>query len=464
MKKVTLTVASVVASVLTATLPLSSASAETLRDTLITTYENNPTLDAARANVRGVDEEVPQALSGWRPSVIATGDAALQNVDSNYSTGTSGNSHPTSVAVTVSQPVYTGGQTVASTKSAEATVSAARAGLLSTQQDVFRLAVTAYMNVLRDEALVELNKNNSTVLRRQLDASNDRFNVGEITRTDVAQAQARLADSISNQIQAEGNLRSTRANYERIVGRPPVALEEPDVPENFPESEEVALAIALENHPDIQSAKYNEESSRYDIRATSGQLLPSLSIDGTLSRVNNGGSSGTGGAAGGSYRGDTARIGAVLRVPLYQSGSVYSQVRQARQINSQRMEQIEETVRAIRESVIQSWEALGTARSRIGSNEEAVRANKIALDGVGQEAQVGSRTTLDVLNAEQELLLSQVNLVTARRDQYVAIYNVIAAIGKLNARDLGLNVEYYDPTKNYDRVRNKWFGTDGGLD
>lgn len=456
MKKMVLTVASVIA----VTMPLSLVQAETLQDALVSTYENNPSLQAKRANVRSVDENVPQALSGWRPDVIATGQVAEQHTDtSSNAPGVSKESHPASASLTVSQPLYTGGQTVASTKSAEAAVKAARASLLSTEQEVFQSAVTAYMNVLRDQALVELNRNNTAVLRRQLDAANDRFQVGEITRTDVAQAQARLADSISNQIQAEGDLRSTRANFERIVGRPPVNPENPAVPADFPVSEQTALTAALENHPDIQEAKFNEESSRYTIRATSGQLLPTLSLDGSLTHTNSGGS----GVTNSGIRANTARIGAVLTVPLYQSGSVYSKVRQARQINSQRMQQIEETVRATREKVIQSWEQLETARSRIGSNEEAVRANTIALEGVEQEAQVGSRTTLDVLNAEQELLRSKVSLVTAQRDQYVAVFNVLAAIGRLNARDLKLNVDYYDPKAHYDEVRDKWFGTDGGL-
>ena len=451
MKKVVLTVASVLA----VTMPMSLASAETLQDALASTYENNPTLQARRANVRSVDENVPQALSGWRPEVYATGEVAAMHNDTNVTTAGK-DTNPREAALIVSQPIYSGGQTVASTKSAEATVQAARAGLLSAEQTIFQSAVEAYMNVLRDEALVELNQNNTVVLRRQLEAANDRFQVGEITRTDVAQAQARLADSISRLIQSEGNLRSTRANFERIVGRAPEALEDPLVPADFPESEEAALAIALDNHPDIEAAKYNEESSRYDIRVTSGQLLPSVEVNGSLSTGKE--------LSGANTSNDTARIGAVLTVPLYQSGSVYSQVRQARQVNSQRMQEIEETVRAVRESVIQAWELLETSRSRIGANEEAVRANTIALEGVEQEAQVGSRTTLDVLNAEQELLQSKVDLVTARRDQYLAIYSVLAAIGKLNARDLNLEVDYYDPATNYERVRNKWFGTDGGLD
>ncbi|USG59904.1 TolC family outer membrane protein [Sneathiella marina] len=454
MNKMALTVASVIAVIL----PLSGVSAETLNEALAATYQNNPTLQAQRASVRGVDEDVSQALSGWRPEVIATANASAQHSNTNITNnpGGSKDTTPTQAALTVSQPVYTGGITTATTKSAEASVLAARESLLSTEQTIFQQAVSAYVNVLSDTAVVELNNNNTTVLRRQLEAAQDRFEVGEITRTDVAQAEARLADSISNLIQSEGNLRSTRANFERIVGKAPEDLVIPVIPTDFPESEDAALITALENHPDIKTAKFNEESSRHNIRATSGQLLPVISVDGTLAHGNE--VSGSGSWA------NTASIGAFLTVPLYQSGSVYSQVRQARQINSQRMQEIEEAVRLIRESVVQSWEQLETARSRIGSNQEAVRANTIALEGVEQEAQVGSRTTLDVLNAEQELLDSKVNLVLAQRDQYVAVYNVVASIGKLNARDLQLNVDYYDPAANYDRVRGKWVGTDGGLD
>jgi outer membrane protein len=454
MNKMALTVASVIAVVL----PLSGVSAETLNEALAATYQNNPTLQAQRASVRGVDENVSQAISGWRPEVFATADASAQHSNTNITNnpGGSKDTTPTQAALTVSQPVYTGGITDATTKSAEATVLAARESLLSAEQSIFQQAVSAYVNVLSGTAVVDLNNNNVAVLRRQLEAAQDRFEVGEITRTDVAQAEARLADQISNLIQSEGDLRSIRANFERIVGKAPEDLVIPVIPTDFPESEDAALISALENHPDIKTAKFNEESSRHDIRATSGQLLPVISVDGTLAHGDE--VSGTGSWA------STASIGAFLTVPLYQSGSVYSQVRQARQVNSQRMQEIEEAVRLIRENVVQSWEQLETARSRIGSNQEAVRANTIALEGVEQEAQVGSRTTLDVLNAEQELLDSKVNLVLAQRDQYVAVYNVVASVGKLNARDLELDVDYYDPAANYDRVRDKWFGTDGGLD
>lgn len=434
-----------------------SAHADTLVQALAATYLNNPTLQAQRANVRSVDENVPQALSGWRP--VITGSASLSGQYNKSSTTklTGDNTLiPNSIGVTVSQPLYEGGITDAATKSAEAQVGAARANLSSVEQSVLQSAVSAYMNVVRDQAVLSLNQSNVAVLQRQLEAANDRFEVGEITRTDVAQAQARLAGAVSDQVQAEGNLKSSRANYQRIVGEAPGKLEPPARPAAFPGSLNEAIEIGLANHPDIAAARQNERSSYHSIRATSGRLLPKLSLDGSLSHSDN--------TSTDASWSNSASIGATLTVPFYQSGAVYSQVRQARQVNSQRKIQIDEAVRAVREVVSQAWERLDTARARIKSSNEQIRANAIALDGVQQEAQVGSRTTLDVLDAEQELLVSNVNLVTSKRNEFVAIFDVLAAVGNLTAKNMNLPVALYDPEANFDRVRNKWRGLDGKLD
>jgi len=454
MRKIIFTVASVIA----ATTNFPALQAETLHEALAQTYVTNPTLQAQRASVRGVDEGVSQALSGWRPTVTVTGEAGNE-YSKNSSTTVSGgdrNYEPSSLGLSVSQPIYTGGRTVAGTEAAEADVKAARSNLDSIEQSVLQAAVSAYMNVVRDQAVVALTKNNVTVLERQREAAQDRFDVGEITRTDVAQAEARLAGAKSDYVQAVGNLKVSEATYERIVGQKPGEVSYPDVPANFPESIDSALELGMNNNPDIQSAKYQEESSKHNIRETSGRLLPTVTLDGSLSQSDDQSSE--------SQWAETGSISATLTVPLYQSGSVYSAVRQARQLNSQRKIEIETAVRQVREAVTQSWEQLETARAQVISNEEQVRANTIALEGVEQEAQVGSRTTLDVLDAEQELLQSQVSLVTTRRDVYVAIYDVFASVGNLSANELSLAVDIYDPKANYDRVRDKWFGTDGGLD
>lgn len=453
MKKVIITVASVIA----VTFSFSSVNAETLEEALAITYGSNPTLQAQRANVRGVDEGVSQALSGWRPSVTVTGEAGTEYNKNLTTTATGGNRtyNPSLLALTVSQPIYQGGRTTANTDAAEADVLAARSGLNSAEQGILQSVVVAYMNVVRDQSVVELNTNNVEVLVRQREAAQDRFDVGEITRTDVAQAEARLAGSRSDLVRSIGNLKVSQANYERIVGQKPGELSYPEQPVNFPETKDAALELGMSNHPDIQSAQFQEESSKHNIRATSGQLLPSITLDGSLSHSDNQSSE--------AQWAETGTLSATLTIPLYQSGAVYSRVRQARQLNSQRKIEIEVAVREVREAVAQSWEQLESARAQIVSNEEQVRANTIALEGVNQEAQVGSRTTLDVLDAEQELLTSQVNLVTARRDINVARYDVLASVGNLSAKELGLNVDFYDPQSNYNRVRSKWFGTDGGL-
>lgn len=454
MKKVIFTVASVIA----ATTSLSASQAETLNEALALTYTTNPSLQAQRASVRGVDEGVSQALSGWRPTVTVTGEAGTEYSKNSTTTLPGGDRtyEPSALALSVSQPLYTGGRTVAATSAAEADVKAARSNLNSVEQSVLQAAVSAYMNVVRDQSVVALTENNVTVLERQREAAQDRFDVGEITRTDVAQAEARLAGAKSDFVQAVGNLKVSEATYERIVGQKPGEVSYPIVPANFPESIDSALELGMSNNPDIQSAKFQEESSKFNIRETSGRLLPTISLDGSLSQSDDQSSE--------SQWSETGSISATLTVPLYQSGSVYSAVRQARQLNNQRKIEIETAVRQVREAVTQSWELLETARSQVVSNGEQVRANTIALEGVEQEAQVGSRTTLDVLDAEQELLQSQVSLVTSRRDVYVAIYDVYASIGNLSAEELSLDVEVYDPKANYDRIRDKWFGTDGGLD
>ncbi|MBE7637095.1 TolC family outer membrane protein [Sneathiella sp. P13V-1] len=446
-----------VTSILAVLLPVTAAHAETLKEALALTYNSNPTLSAQRANVRSVDEGVAQALSGWRPTVTVVGEAGTE-YNKNASTAGSNSArtyNPSSLALSVTQPLYTGGQTEAGTKAAEANVKAARASLDSTEQSILQSAVSAYMNVVRDKAVVELNQNNVVVLERQLEAAKDRFDVGEITRTDVAQAEARLAGAKSELVQAIGNLKVSEANYERIVGQKPGNVKYPPLPAEFPESVDAAFELGKGNHPDIKAAQFQEESSKHTIRQTSGRLLPTLTLNGSVSHSDDQSSENQWGEAG--------SISATLTVPLYQSGSVYSSVRQARQINSQRKIEIEAAIRQVREAVARSWEQLEAARAQITSTEEQVRANRIALEGVTQEAQVGSRTTLDVLDAEQELLNSQVNLVTARRNLMVAMYDVLAAIGSLSAEAQQLEVEYYDPQVNYNRVRNKWVGTDGGL-
>jgi len=436
----------------------SGASAQSLTEALSAAYNNNPTLGAQRAALRATDEGVPQALSGWRPTVTLTNNAGRSIVD--FQNNPNGRSDlilsPNTTTLTATQPLYRGGRTTASTKAAEANVQAGRAVLTNTEQTILLQVVTAYMDVLRDNAVLQLNRNNEQVLGKQLDAGRDRFRVGEITRTDVSQAESRLARARSDRQQAEGNLTSSRATFQRVVGEMPATLQPPPLLAGLPASEEAATAIALEENPQVVASLFTEEASRYDIRAVSGALLPTVNFSGVATRSWDTGTNP-------NLRLDQFQALLGISIPLYEAGNTYSQVRQRRQINSQRMVQVEETRRLVRQNVIQAWENLNTARAVIVARKAQVSSSTVALDGVTQEAQVGSRTTLDVLDAEQELLDASVALVRAERDEFVASYTLQSATGRLTARSLGLPVQLYDPVENYSRVREKWFGTDGGL-
>jgi len=428
------------------------AHADTLTDALVQAYETNPTLGAQRANLRATDEGVPQALSGWRPSLTAQGSYGIADAKTKTNGGisTENTLHPLTGTVTLSENLFAGGQTVNSTEQAEATVQAGRATLRSVEQSVLLSAVQAYMNVIRDQGVVELNRNNVQVLKRELEATKDRFDVGELTRTDVSQAEARLSLARTNLINAEAQLTASRASYERVIGQAPGTLDEPARPADLPQSEEAAQQVAREQHPDIIAARKAEEASRAAISVAKGALLPSFDVQAQYQYSRDPGNS--------IHDTEQSALLGVLTIPLYQTGTEYSAVRQAKQINSQRRMEIAAAMRAVDEAVRNAWEQLRASRSAVVSTTEQVKANKIALDGVRQEAQVGSRTTLDVLNAEQELLNSRVTLVSAERDRSVAEYGLLAAMGQLTAKKLNLPVQYYDPQKNYDEVRNKWIG------
>ncbi|WP_416900074.1 MAG: TolC family outer membrane protein [Minwuia sp.] len=434
-----------------------AASAETLRDALVAAYATNPTIQAERANQRANDENVNQAISGWKPTVIVTGDLGAQLNDQEVRGIASTNSTlPANANLNIVQPLYEGGTVDAQIESAEALVKAGQENLRSTEQDVLLDVVTVYLDVLQNYAVVQLNLNNEERLERQLEAAKDRFEVGEITRTDVSQAEAALSRAAADRAQAEGNLIAARAAYSRAVGNAPGQLEPPPPLPQLPASEDEAVTIAQAENPDLLAAMSTANSAKADIRATSGQLLPQVDLEGLASHQRNG-------TQGGDFS-NTLRLRGVVTVPLYQQGAVYSGVRQQRNVHNQRRLQVQETQRLVIEGVTQAWEALETARARITAGRAEVRANEIALEGVIQEAQVGSRTTLDVLDAEQDLLDSQVALVQSERDEYVAAFQLLDAIGRLDVASLGLDVEVYDPTIHYRETRDRWYGTDGGLD
>lgn len=447
---------SLLATALLIGIPL-AASGQSIEEALATAYRTNPQILAERARLRATDEGVAQALSNWRPSVTFSGDIGKardwsRTTDTRTGTRTENERvrTPATASATVRQPLYRGGRTVAETSRAENSVQRGRAQLQVVEQQVLLDAATAYTNLLRDAAVLDLNVNNEQVLSRQLQATRDRFQVGEVTRTDVAQAEARLSRSRADRIQAEGNLTSSRANYQRIVGEVPGRLQPARVPGNLPTTEPQAQRMAAEN-PTLISAMFNERAAQDTIDVVAGELLPTVNLQGALSRSEESQTRG--------FDRDTASVSVVVSVPLYQQGSVEARVREAKQVHGQRRIEVEDARRRALEDTTRAWEALSTARARLQAINAQIRAAQVALDGVTQEARVGSRTVLDVLDAEQELLDAKVNLVRSQRDEIVAAYQLASATGQLTAQKLALPVEVYDPTINYNETRGRWWGT-----
>jgi outer membrane protein len=431
--------------------------AQTLNEALAQAYSNNPQLLAARAQLRAVDEQVPQALAGWRPSVTAAGSygtadvttRGLRTVDGTFPTTNTVRS-PAAATATLTQPIFRGGRTTAQTRQAENNVLAQRALLLATEQQVLTDGVGAFIQVIQNAELLRLNINNEQVLTRQLQATNERFRVGEITRTDVAQAESRLAGAKASRIQAEGQLQVARATYQRVIGEAPQRLATPQPLRPPVRSSAEAQAAALQNNPNVVSALFTAAAARENIDLQMSALLPQVSASAQAFRQDNQVQRGL------QQNGGTATLN--LTIPIFQGGAEYSAVRQARQQLQQQLSQVDVQRRLVTQQAAQAWEQLVTARAAVESVRAQIRAQEIALDGVQREAIVGSRTTLDVLNAEQELLNARTNLVNALATVINASYAVAAAIGRLTAADLGLPVEIYDMRAYYAAVRDRWAG------
>ncbi len=411
-------------------------------------YRSNPSLNSERAGLRATDELVPQALSAWRPTVGATGQ-----LESTYTSTTPGSSRGLSgadVGLTVNQTLFSGFQRSNNTKQAEASVRSGRASLANTEQQVLLQAVTAYMDVLQYSAIVKLRQQNIDVLDEQLRAARNRFEVGEVTRTDVSQAEARLRGSVSDYNFAESQLMSAKATYRQIVGHEPTNLAPAKPSGKVPKTLDAALDLGHRRHPSIIAATYGEEAAAYAVKVAEGALLPSVSVQGKVGYSINP-----------SYGVDSATSASALlqlNVPIYQGGTEYASVRRAKEQRDQALLEIDVARQQVRADILSSWGVLEAATASIDSARSQVEATNVALTGVREEANVGQRTTLDVLNAEQELFDARVNLVVAERDQVVASYSLLAAIGELNAQALGLAVDVYHPELHYEQVRDKWTG------
>lgn len=426
-----------------------SVQAQPLIDVLAETCLTNPTLAAQRESLRGSNEAIAQALSEYRPSVSA--DASVGTRWSQDRVGAIDGSetiNPATIGITVEQPLYSFGRE-AGVEAANFGIQAARANYLGTEQSVFLDAVTAYMNVVQAQSLLSVAFNNENVLRRQLQATQDRFEVGEVTRTDVAQAQASVAGAVALVVQNQGQLEDARAVFEQVVGFPPGDLTQPDVPTNLPVSLEEAVVLS-ERNPSVVSAEFTELAATEQIEVQEGTLLPSFSVVGTARHSTN--------PSALIDRQESAEVSVRMAWQLYAGGLLNSQVRQQRYLAGQRGIEVDETRRATVANTISAWESLVTARANITSFRSQVSANAVALEGVQQEALVGTRTVLDVLDAEQAVLDSQSSLIESRRDEIVAAYTVLAQVGLLTANDLGLPGCVYDFGPDYERTRDRWFG------
>jgi outer membrane protein len=433
----------------------STAWSQSLVEAMAATYNSNPDLLAGRALLRQTDETLQQAVSNWRPKVTLTAEYNKVESDS-----VSVKALPTyyilngkATILSVTQPLFRGGKTVADTKAAQANIQAQRAALANTEQTVLLQAVTAYANLVQDLGIVDVRRNNVRVLVQQLDATQERFRVGELTITDVSQAEARLEQAKADLVLAEAQIRIDEAVFVRVVGQRPGKMGELPLFGALPASEEEAVALAMNGGPLPMSAQYRISAASYGVNSAVATLLPQVNLVGFMQQqfdlstpTDN-------------FNQYGVRLQAT--VPIYQNGSEWSQVRQAKELVGQRRNELDSARRTAAENVIRSWRNLDSARSRVTSFTAQVKANGVALNGVRQEAMVGSRTTLDVLNAEQELLNSQVSLIVARHDVQVAFYGVLSGIGRLTARTLGLPVEYYDEERYYKDVGSRWIG-DGG--
>lgn len=429
-----------------------AAQADTLREALIQTYYTNPTLTAERARLRSIDESVALARAAGRPQVSAT---AGVNQDLTRTGG--GNGRNFSAGVDLSYPLFNGGAVRNQIAAAKARVAAGRADLAATEGDLFTEAVGAYMDVIRDRSIVALNQNLVRVLETNLQASRDRFEVGDLTRTDVAQSEARLQLARSNLAEAEGRLIGSEENYRRVIGELPTDLEPPPPLPPLPSTPEQAVDIALANNPDLVAINEEIRAAGLDVAVARAGRLPTVSAITSGNYVNYLGSAEKQfGVAGISNEQTSAGIGVQARIPLYQGGFVGARVRQSQALQSQLLETgiaIERAVVAQARAAFATYQA---AMEAIESNQIAVEANTLALEGTRAEQTVGTRNVLDVLNAEQELLNSQVALVTARRDAYVAGFALLNAIGEAEMEDLNLDGgALYNPIANYERVAGK---------
>ena len=437
------------------------ALADTIEAALVRAYQNNPQLNAQRASVRSTDENVPQALSGYRPKVAVTASGGYQYTDTNSTFGGSatqlvrteihGTDPPRSAGLTITQTLYNGNITANRTRAAESQVSGAREALRVLEQTVLLSAATIYMDYLRDAAILEVQRSNTRVLEQTLKQTRDRFNVGEVTRTDVAQSEAQLAAGKTQELTAEANLTTTRSNFRRIIGNEPEALAPGSPVDRFlPGTLPGAVDLSLVQNPNVTAAMFGIDVNFLQVKVAEGALLPSVTLQAAVQQSYE--------QTMQVYRSFGASAIAQLSVPVYQGGAEYSLIRQSKETLAQQRLVLEQTRDQTRANTVTAWGQLLAGKAQVASAQSQVTASEVALNGVREEAKAGQRTTLDVLNAQQALVNARVALVTAQHDRVVASYAVLNAVGRLSPQVLNLNTTVYDPSVHYHQVRDAWIG------
>jgi outer membrane protein len=444
------------------------ALADTIEAALVRAYQNNPQLNAQRAQVRSTDENVPQALSGYRPKIAVTASAGAQY--QNFTTTQGGTAFPPpgqspsfvkdnfngvdaprAVGITATQTLYNGYQTANKTRAAESQVSGSREALRVLEESVLLSAATIYMDYLRDAAIVEVQRSNVRVLEQTLKQTQDRFNVGEVTRTDVAQSEAQLAAGRTQELTAESQLTTTRSNFRRIIGNEPQGLQPGSPVDRFlPTTLPAAVELSLVENPNVTASMYGIDVNFLQVKIAEGALLPTVTAQISVQQAYEQQLT--------TYQ--TLGASAIVQasIPVYQGGAEYSLIRQSKENLSQQRLVLEQTRDQTRANTVTAWGQLQAGIAQVSSAQAQVTASEIALNGVREEAKAGQRTTLDVLNAQQALVNARVALVTAQHDRVVASYSVLSTIGRLSPQVLKLKTTVYDPSVHYQQVRDSWFG------
>lgn len=432
------------------------AEMQTFNQALTEAYQTNPTLQAERAKLRETDEQVSQALSNWRPDIEATSNVGLSNQSISDSAtapipSSSNGLTPRSAGLQLTQPLFRGFRTVSATHAAEKQVASERANLELVEQKLFLDAGTAYLDVVHDQALVELDRSNEDVLRHELEATQERYKAGELGTTDIHQAESRLKRAEADRLKAEGNLANHQATYAHLIGDMPGTLLKPHLELAEVASLEETLNLAKKQNPGIEAASENYDEAREEVTLNEGSLLPEVDLVASTQKQWDQSNFIPG-------RQDTSQIMVQVSMPLYKSGADYSRTRAAQQKEVEQRLRLEEARHQAYDDATSGWHTLETSRSTLTADQAEKDAAELALENVREEAKVGTRTTLDVLNAEQELIDAESGIIQAEHDIAVAILQVRSATGTLTAEALKLPVDIYDPDRNYKKVRAQWVG------